>query len=303
MLAAALLAARRGRAALPARRRRAGAVPRRGRVRGARAPRPGTAFEPLAPPQTVRPRRRDGRGRRTTTGCSSSTRRARPGKPKGAVLTHANCFWTNLSFDLATGVHRRRRRAAGAAAVPLSAAGTSSRCSAWWKGATVRARAAVRRRRACCALIEEKRVTTMMGVPAIYLFLAQQPGFARRRPVEPAPRGRRRRADARGAARDLGGARHRDRPGLRPHGGGAERPLPAAGGRDAQARLRRQAVPVRRRAARRRRRAAGARAERLPGLLAESRGDARRRSRATAGCAPATSPSATTRGATGSRGG
>src|SRR5207245_10099478 len=27
-------------------------------------------------------------------------------------------------------------------------------------------------------LIEEKRVTTMMGVPPIYLFLAQQPGFA-----------------------------------------------------------------------------------------------------------------------------
>ena len=26
------------------------------------------------------------------------------GKPKGALLTHANCFWTNLSFDLATGV-------------------------------------------------------------------------------------------------------------------------------------------------------------------------------------------------------
>src|SRR5207253_10298222 len=26
------------------------------------------------------------------------------GKPKGAVLTHANCFWTNLGLDLATGV-------------------------------------------------------------------------------------------------------------------------------------------------------------------------------------------------------
>ncbi len=26
------------------------------------------------------------------------------GKPKGAVLTHANCFWTNLGFDLSTGV-------------------------------------------------------------------------------------------------------------------------------------------------------------------------------------------------------
>ncbi|HEU5213257.1 MAG TPA: AMP-binding protein, partial [Gaiellaceae bacterium] len=26
------------------------------------------------------------------------------GRPKGAVLTHANCFWTNLGFDLSTGV-------------------------------------------------------------------------------------------------------------------------------------------------------------------------------------------------------
>src|SRR5581483_2796969 len=26
------------------------------------------------------------------------------GKPKGALLTHANCFWTNLSFNLATGI-------------------------------------------------------------------------------------------------------------------------------------------------------------------------------------------------------
>ena len=49
---------------------------------------------------------------------------------------------------------------------------------AWWKGATRRARAVVRRRRAALALIAEKRVTTMMGVPANYLFMAQEPGFA-----------------------------------------------------------------------------------------------------------------------------
>ena len=30
------------------------------------------------------------------------------------------------------------------------------------------------------ALIAEKRVTTMMGVPATYLFMAQEPGFAGR---------------------------------------------------------------------------------------------------------------------------
>ena len=41
------------------------------------------------------------------------------GKPKGALLTHANCFWTNLSFDLATGIAGDDVVLAGAAAVPL----------------------------------------------------------------------------------------------------------------------------------------------------------------------------------------
>ena len=82
-------------------------------------------------------------------------------------------------------------------------------------------------------------------------------------------------------------ARGRDRPGLRPHRGGAERPLPPARGREAQARLRRQAVSARRRRAprcrdrrapRRRgdRRARRPRPERLRGLLAQPRGDRRR---------------------------
>ena len=70
------------------------------------------------------------------------------GKPKGALLTHANCFWTNLSFDLATGVRgddvvlqvlpqfhvRRLERPAAARVV---------------EGRDRRARARVRRRRAC----------------------------------------------------------------------------------------------------------------------------------------------------------
>ena len=41
------------------------------------------------------------------------------GKPKGALLTHANCFWTNLSFDLATGIRPDDVVAPGAAPVPL----------------------------------------------------------------------------------------------------------------------------------------------------------------------------------------
>jgi fatty-acyl-CoA synthase len=98
------------------------------------------------------------------------------GKPKGALLTHANCFWTNLSFDLATGVGSDdvvlaflpQFHCGGWNVQPLLA---------WWKGARVvleRQFDAARSLR----LIEEKRVTTMMGVPANYLFMAQQPGFA-----------------------------------------------------------------------------------------------------------------------------
>ena len=98
------------------------------------------------------------------------------GRPKGAVLSHANCFWTNLGFDLMTGVHGDdvvlqilpQFHVGGWNVHPLLAI---------WKGARI-----VLERQFDAArvlrLIEEKRVTTMMGVPPIYLSLAQEPGFA-----------------------------------------------------------------------------------------------------------------------------
>ena len=97
------------------------------------------------------------------------------GKPKGAVLTHENCFWTNLAFDLSTGVDANdivlqvlpQFHCGGWNVQPLLA---------WWKGATVVLERAFEPAR-CLAAIEEKGVTTMMGVPAIYLFMAQDPGF------------------------------------------------------------------------------------------------------------------------------
>jgi fatty-acyl-CoA synthase len=98
------------------------------------------------------------------------------GRPKGALLTHANCFWTNVSFDLATGV-------SGDDVVlqmlPQFHCGgwNVHALLAWWKGATVVLERSFDAAR-CLALIEEKRVTTMMGVPANYLFLSQQPSFA-----------------------------------------------------------------------------------------------------------------------------
>ena len=48
---------------------------------------------------------------------------------------------------------------------------------AWWKGATVVLERAFEPARVL-SLLAEKRVTTLMGVPAIYLFLSHEPAFA-----------------------------------------------------------------------------------------------------------------------------
>jgi len=98
------------------------------------------------------------------------------GKPKGAVLTHSNCVWTNLSFDATTGVHRDD---VVLQVLPQFHVGgwNVQALLAWLKGATVVLERQFDADRVL-RLIEEKRVTTMMGVPPIYLFLSQHPRFA-----------------------------------------------------------------------------------------------------------------------------
>ncbi len=98
------------------------------------------------------------------------------GRPKGALLTQANCVWTNFSFDATTGVHGDdvvlqvlpQFHVGGWNVQPLLA---------WLKGATVVLERQFDAGRVL-RLIEEKRVTTMMGVPSIYLLLAQHERFA-----------------------------------------------------------------------------------------------------------------------------
>ena len=138
-------------------------------------------------------------------------------------------------------------------------------------------------------------MTTMMGVPPIYLFLAQHPAFAdtdlsslERAVVggAPMPEALLETWAARGDGVVQGYGLTEAAPNvlcLPPED--AVRRLGYAG----------QAVPVRRRAAFGRGRAAGARAERLRRLLAQPEATAEAFP-ATAGCAPATSPSATTEG-------
>jgi fatty-acyl-CoA synthase len=98
------------------------------------------------------------------------------GKPKGALLTHANCFWTNLSFDLATGV---RPDDVVLQVLPQFHCGGWNVQSilAWWKGARVVLERGFDPARAL-DLIETRGITTMMGVPANYLFMAREPRFA-----------------------------------------------------------------------------------------------------------------------------
>jgi fatty-acyl-CoA synthase len=135
----------------------------------------GHAFEPLAPPhEGAMPVPAPGVGADDpllliyTSGTT--------GRPKGALLTHANCFWTNLSFDLATGL-------TGDDVVlqllPQFHCGGWNVQSllAWWKGARVVLERAFEPARVL-SLLAEKRVTTLMGVPAIYLFLSHEPAFA-----------------------------------------------------------------------------------------------------------------------------
>jgi fatty-acyl-CoA synthase len=98
------------------------------------------------------------------------------GKPKGALLTHANCFWTNLSFDRTTSL---RDDDVVLQVLPQFHVGgwNVQPLLAWWKGATVVLEPSFDAERAL-RLIAEHGVTTMMGVPATYLFLAEQEGFA-----------------------------------------------------------------------------------------------------------------------------
>ena len=179
------------------------------------------------------------------------------GKPKGALLTHANCFWTNLSFDLATGVSSDD---VVLQVLPQFHVGgwNVQTLLAWWKGATVILERAVRRRPRAAADRGEAGHDDDGGAARSTWFIAQQPGFAdadlsslERAVVGGAPM-------PEALLETWAAPRHRDRPGLRADRGGAERALPAARGRRAQARLRRQAVPVRRGRLSPTRRAAGA---------------------------------------------
>jgi fatty-acyl-CoA synthase len=97
------------------------------------------------------------------------------GRPKGAVLTHANVFWTNLVFDRLADVTSHdvvlqvlpQFHVGGWNCQPLLA---------WWKGASVVLERSFDPARAL-GLVADRGVTTMMGVPATYQAMAALDAF------------------------------------------------------------------------------------------------------------------------------
>ncbi|XTR51996.1 class I adenylate-forming enzyme family protein [Pseudarthrobacter sp. So.54] len=98
------------------------------------------------------------------------------GASKAAVLTHANCFWTNLSLS--------RTMDLGSTDVVLAVlpqfhvgGWNIQPLLAWWTGATVVLERGFEPGRVL-QLIAERRVSMLMGVPTQYLMLAEHPDFA-----------------------------------------------------------------------------------------------------------------------------
>ncbi len=98
------------------------------------------------------------------------------GRQKGAMLTHANFFWTNLNMHLAFDFTQDER---SLMVLPLFHVGgwNVNTLSVWWKGGAVVLERAFDPARAL-RIIGEQRVTSMMGVPTIYQMLADHPDFA-----------------------------------------------------------------------------------------------------------------------------
>lgn len=97
-------------------------------------------------------------------------------RAKGAILTHANCFWTNLSLSRIAEITSSDTVLA---VMPQYHVGgwNIQPLLAWWMGASVVLERTFDPGRVL-QLIAERKITTMMGVPANYLLLAQHPAFA-----------------------------------------------------------------------------------------------------------------------------
>ncbi len=150
---------------------------------------PGGVEKSVPPPSRIRPAPVAGTGRQDVASRLEAAREVRDDDPllmiftsgtegasKAAVLTHANCFWTNLSLS--------RTMDLGSTDVVLAVlpqfhvgGWNIQPLLAWWTGATVVLERGFEPGRVL-QLIAERRVTMLMGVPTQYLMLAEHPDFA-----------------------------------------------------------------------------------------------------------------------------
>ena len=100
------------------------------------------------------------------------------GRPKGAMLTHGNILWNNINASLAFDALMDDRTLAVAPLFHIGGLNVTP-IPSLFKGSTVVVEQMFEPSMVL-ELIERHRITTMFGVPAMFLFMAQHPDFATR---------------------------------------------------------------------------------------------------------------------------
>ena len=100
------------------------------------------------------------------------------GRPKGAMLTHSNIIWNNFNSSLADDATSREITLVVAPLFHIGGLNVTP-MAAFIKGATV-VLEQMFEPGLVLEIIEQRHVTSMFGVPAMFLFMAQHPEFATR---------------------------------------------------------------------------------------------------------------------------
>ena len=100
------------------------------------------------------------------------------GQPKGAMLSHGNILWNNINASLAFDGLSDDRTLAVAPLFHIGGLNVTP-IPSLWKGATVIVEQMFEPGMVL-ELIEKHRITTMFGVPAMFMFMAQHPDFPTR---------------------------------------------------------------------------------------------------------------------------
>ena len=100
------------------------------------------------------------------------------GRPKGAMLTQGNIFWNNINASLAADALEDDRTLAVAPLFHIGGLNVTPIGTLMKGGAVVVEQ--IFEPGLVLELIERERITTMFGVPAMFMFMAQHPDFATR---------------------------------------------------------------------------------------------------------------------------